>query len=105
MYISGGENVYPAEVEQVIYQLDGVAEAAVIGVPDEKWGEAGVAVIVLKSGHEIDAEQVLTHCRAHLAKFKVPKAVMFVEALPHNAAGKILKRELRAQYAAHSQTR
>ncbi|PJF28319.1 MAG: acid--CoA ligase [Phototrophicales bacterium] len=105
MYISGGENVYPAEVEQVIYQLEGVAETAVIGVPDEKWGECGLAVIVLKSGTDIDADQVLAHCRAHLAKFKVPKTVVFVDALPHNAAGKILKRELRAQYAAQLQAR
>ncbi len=104
MYISGGENVYPAEVEQVIYQLDGVAEAAVIGVPDEKWGESGLAVIVLKAGHILTAAQIIDHCRGKLAKFKVPKAVVFIEVMPRNAAGKILKRELRARYAAQPPT-
>ncbi len=102
MYISGGENVYPAEVEQVLYQIDGVAEAAVIGVPDEKWGESGMAILVLKPGAALTAEAVIAHCAVHLAKFKVPRQVAFIEALPRNAAGKVLKRELRAQFTPSS---
>jgi fatty-acyl-CoA synthase len=98
MYISGGENVYPAEVEQVIYQLESVAEAAVIGIPDERWGECGMAVVVVKPGHTIKAEQIIDFCRANLAKFKVPKSVAFIDALPRNAAGKVLKRELKARF-------
>ena len=95
MYISGGENVYPAEVENVIYQLEGVAEVAVIGMPDERWGEVGRAVIVRKSDAALSAEDVTRHCASNLAKFKVPAAVAFVDELPHNATGKLLKRELR----------
>jgi fatty-acyl-CoA synthase len=98
MYISGGENVYPAEVEQVLYQIEGVAEAAVIGVPDEKWGESGMAVLVAKPGCTLDPAAVLGVCQRQLAKFKVPKHVVFIDALPRNAAGKVLKRELRAQF-------
>jgi fatty-acyl-CoA synthase len=98
MYISGGENVYPAEVEQVLYQLPEVAEAAVIGVPDEKWGETGMAILVLRPGMSLTPEAVFAHCTGRLAKFKVPKVVAFVDALPRNAAGKVLKRELRAQF-------
>ena len=98
MYISGGENVYPAEVENVIYQLDGVAEAAVIGVPHERWGETGKAVLVLKEGAELDEHTVIAHCLENLAKFKVPETVAFIDALPRNATGKVLKRELREQF-------
>ncbi|MDX1990952.1 MAG: long-chain fatty acid--CoA ligase [bacterium] len=98
MYISGGENVYPAEVEQVLYQLEGVAEAAVIGVPDERWGECGLAILVLRPGAELREEVVLEHCRANLAKFKVPKSVAYLDVLPRNAAGKVLKRDLKAQF-------
>lgn len=98
MYISGGENVYPAEVEQVLYQIEEVAEAAVIGVPDEKWGESGLAIIVLKPGAQVSPEAIIAHCQARLAKFKVPKAIVFVDALPRNAAGKVLKRELKSQF-------
>jgi fatty-acyl-CoA synthase len=99
MYISGGENVYPAEVEQVIYQLPQVAEVGVIGVPDERWGESGMAIVVLRQGETLSAEQIIAHCAERLAKFKVPKQIVFAESLPRNAAGKVLKRELRAQYA------
>jgi fatty-acyl-CoA synthase len=98
MYISGGENVYPAEVEQVIYQLEAVAEAAIIGIPDERWGESGLAVVVVKPGYALPGDQIIAHCANHLAKFKVPKAVAFIEVLPRNAAGKVLKRELRATF-------
>ena len=95
MYISGGENVYPAEVENVIYQLPAVGEVAVIGVPDERWGETGCAVIVVKQGATLNEETVLKHCSEHLARFKQPQSVRFVEEIPHNATGKVLKRELR----------
>jgi len=98
MYISGGENVYPAEVEQVLYQIEGIAEAAVIGVPDEKWGESGLAILVLKVDCTISPDMVIATCQQHLAKFKVPKQVAFIESLPRNAAGKVLKRELRTQF-------
>jgi len=98
MYISGGENVYPAEVEDAIYQLPGIVEAAVIGVPDDRWVEVGKAVIVRQDGSSIDETEVLKHCVARLARYKVPKSVAFVDELPHNATGKILKRELRQRY-------
>ena len=96
MYISGGENVYPAEVENVLYAIDGVAEAAVIGVADARWGEVGKAVIVLKTDAVLEEADVIRLCGEQLAKFKVPKTVDFVQELPHNATGKILKREIRA---------
>lgn len=100
MYISGGENVYPAEVENVLYQLPEVAEAAIIGVPNDKWGEVGLAVIALKPDATIDRKTVVEHCVTRLAKFKVPNDIAIVEALPRNATGKVLKRELRTQFVA-----
>ena len=98
MYISGGENVYPAEVEEVLYQLPEVVEAAVIGVPDERWVEVGRAVLVVRPGCGLDEHDVVRHCAGRLARFKVPKSVVFVDELPHNATGKVLKRELRDRF-------
>jgi fatty-acyl-CoA synthase len=98
MYISGGENVYPAEVENVLYQLPQVAEAAIIGVPNDRWGEVGLAVIALKPGAELERAELVEHCVERLAKFKVPNDIAIVEALPRNATGKVLKRELRARF-------
>ena len=98
MYISGGENVYPAEVENVLFQMEGVAEAAVIGVQDDKWGEVGKAIIALKPGAEASVEAVIAHCKARLAGFKVPKQVVFIPALPRNAAGKVEKPRLRREF-------
>jgi fatty-acyl-CoA synthase len=98
MYISGGENVYPAEVENVLYQLPEVAEAAIIGVPNERWGEVGLAVLALKPGAELDRSTVIEHCVGQLAKFKIPNDIAIVDALPRNATGKVLKRELRTQF-------
>lgn len=89
MFISGGENVYPAEVERVLLSHVAVAEAAVIGIPDERWGEVGRAFITLKPDAALDAETLLDFCRAHLAKYKVPKTVVFLDALPKNDAGKL----------------
>ena len=102
MYISGGENVYPAEVENVIYQLPQIAEAAVIGVPDERWGETGKVFISLKEGQTIEEKEIIEHCLKTLAKFKVPQSVKFIELLPRNATGKVLKRELREEVVGSS---
>lgn len=96
MYISGGENVYPAEVEAVLAGYPGIAGCAVVGVPDERWGEVGKAVIEVAEGHSIDVAAVLDHCRAHLARYKVPQQVEIIDALPRNATGKIQKHVLRA---------
>ncbi|AWH94669.1 FadD3 family acyl-CoA ligase [Dietzia psychralcaliphila] len=95
MYITGGFNVYPAEVEQTLARLDGVVETAVIGVPDDRMGEVGKAFVVLRDGSSLTEEDVLGFCREHLANFKRPRAVEFVESFPRNASGKILKTDLR----------
>lgn len=95
MFISGGENVYPVEIEKVLYELPGVAQCAVVGVPDDRWGEVGAAVVVARPGHALTEPEVLEHCRARLARYKVPRAVHFAASLPMSPAGKILKRELR----------
>ncbi len=97
MFISGGENVYPAEVEAVIAELADVAEVAVIGVPDERWGEVGHAVIIPITGAIVGPEAVVAHCRARLASFKVPKAVVIVREIPRTASGKVQKHILRDQ--------
>ena len=94
MYISGGENVYPAEVESVLHEHPSVADVAVVGAVDERWGEVGVAFVVLSSTARED--ELLAHCRSRLAGFKVPKRVRFVDALPMSAMNKVLKDELRA---------
>ncbi len=98
MYISGGENVYPAEVENVLYQLPQVAEAAIIGVPNDKWGEVGLAVICLKPDSTLERSELVQHCVERLAKFKVPNDMAIVDVLPRNATGKVLKRELRERF-------
>jgi fatty-acyl-CoA synthase len=100
MYISGGENVYPAEIEAALHEHPAVADAAVIGVPDERWGEVGVAIVVLRPGRRAGERELLAHCRARLAGFKVPRAVRFTGELPRSASGKLLKRELRERYSA-----
>lgn len=99
MFISGGENVYPAEVENVLYQHPEVAEAAVIGVPDEKWGEVGLAAVVRRPDQNLSAEELIEFCGDRLARYKIPKRIEFVDALPRNAAGKVIKSELREEYA------
>ncbi len=98
MYISGGENVYPAEVENVLYRIPELAEAAIIGVPDERWGEVGKAIVVVKPGRTLTAQQVLDHCSENLARYKLPRYIEFVEALPRNATGKVHKPTLRQMF-------
>ncbi|MEZ0362971.1 3-((3aS,4S,7aS)-7a-methyl-1,5-dioxo-octahydro-1H-inden-4-yl)propanoate--CoA ligase FadD3 [Mycobacterium sp. pUA109] len=95
MYICGGFNVYPAEIEQVLARLDGVADAAVIGVPDERLGEVGKAFLVRRPGFGLDEAAVITYAREHLANFKAPRSVAFVDALPRNPGGKVVKPLLR----------
>ena len=97
MIVSGGENIASSEVERVIQQMPQVQECAVIGSPDARWGERPLAVIVLHAGETIAGEEVRAHCRGHLAGFKVPDRVEFVDCLPRSASGKVLKRELRLQ--------
>jgi fatty-acyl-CoA synthase len=99
MFISGGENVYPAEVENAIFELPQVTEAAVIGVRDEKWGEVGRAIVVLKSGQSLTEAAVLESLKGRLAKYKVPRSVVFTDQLPRNAAGKVLKNVLREKFS------
>lgn len=98
MIISGGENIYPLEVEQVIHELTAVEEEAVFGIPDEKWGEVPIAVIVVKPDMELTEAAVKGHCQHLLAKYKVPAHVCFVSALPKNATGKIDKAALKIQF-------
>jgi fatty-acyl-CoA synthase len=98
MIISGGENIYPREIEDVLFRLAGVADAAVIGVPDEKWGEAVKAVIQVKDGMTLTEADVRAHCRANLGGFKQPSSVDFIDEIPRNLSGKVLKKDLRAPY-------
>ncbi|MBX7435522.1 long-chain-fatty-acid--CoA ligase [Mycobacterium sp. Y57] len=102
MIVTGGENVYPAEVENVLMAHPGVADAAVIGVPDERWGEAVKAVVVPVPGTTLDTAELIEFARAHLAGFKLPKSVDVADVLPRNPSGKLLKRELREPYWAGS---
>ena len=97
MIVSGGENIASSEIERVLYEHDAVMEAAVVGRPDERWGEVPVAFVALRPGADATPDSLIAHCQAQLARFKVPKEVTFVEALPRNPSGKVLKRELRAQ--------
>ena len=99
MIVSGGENIAGSEVERVLYEHDAVVEAAVVGRPDDRWGEVPVAYVVLAPEATVTPDELIEHCREQLAKFKVPKAVTVIDALPRNPSGKVLKRELRAQDA------
>ncbi|GAB3989095.1 long-chain-fatty-acid--CoA ligase [Nocardioides marmoraquaticus] len=98
MIISGGENIYSPEVERVLAEHPAVMEVAIIGVPDDRWGETVKAVVSLHPGAEATEQEIIDHCRAHLARYKCPGSVEFLEALPRNPTGKILKRDLRAPY-------
>lgn len=99
MIISGGENIASSEVERVIYEHDAVLEAAVVAMPHERWGEVPKAYVVVVEGRTLDGAAVIAHCCEHLARYKVPKAVEFLDALPRNPSGKVLKRELRERQA------
>jgi len=96
MYISGGENVYPAEVEEALYRHPAVAEVAVVGVPDQRWGETGAAWVVLAAGGRADPGENRAWARDRLAPFKVPRDIHIVGELPRNATGKVLKAGLRS---------
>ena len=98
MFISGGENIYPVEIEKVLYQHPEVYMCAVVGLPDPTWGEAGLACVVRRPGAAATEEELLAYMREHLARYKVPKRVAFLDALPLSSMGKILKRDLRAMF-------
>jgi acyl-CoA synthetase (AMP-forming)/AMP-acid ligase II len=98
MIISGGSNIYPREIEEVICRHPGVFEVAVIGVPDDRWGEATKALVVARPGQALSEAEIVEHCRRHLASYKKPQSVEFLPALPKNAYGKVLKRELRDRF-------
>ncbi|MDX1581051.1 MAG: AMP-binding protein, partial [Alphaproteobacteria bacterium] len=98
MIVSGGENVYSAEVESALFEHPAVREAAVIGVPSEKWGEEVMAIVAIEPGSELTAEELIAFARTQIAGYKVPKHVEFMEALPRNGSGKLLKHVLREPY-------
>lgn len=98
MIVSGGENIYPREIEEILYSHPKIEDAAIIGVPDPLWGESVRAVIVLKRGETMTEEEVIEYCKNHLASYKKPKSVEFVESLPRNPSGKVLKTVLRERY-------
>lgn len=98
MIVSGGENIYPREIEEILYSHPKIQEAAIIGVPDPLWGESVKAVIVLKKGESMTEEEVIEYCKRHLASYKKPRSVEFVESLPRNPSGKVLKTLLRQKY-------
>jgi acyl-CoA synthetase (AMP-forming)/AMP-acid ligase II len=102
MYISGGSNVYPREIEEVLLTHPAVAEAAVVGVPDPRWGETGVAVIVLRAGERCDADALLAHLDGKLARYKFPSRIAFWPELPRSAYGKVPKRMIRERLLSDS---
>ena len=91
MIISGGENIYPAEIEEVLYQMPEILKCAVIGVPNTDWGESVKAIIVLKPGKVLSSNEVIEYCKGFVASYKKPKEVEFIDELPRNASGKVLK--------------
>jgi acyl-CoA synthetase (AMP-forming)/AMP-acid ligase II len=99
MIISGGENIYPAEIEDSLLANPKIADVAVIGYAHEKWGEAVKAIVVVKQGEQLTEEELIQWCQGRIARFKIPKKVVFTEAIPRTPTGKILKRVLREQFA------
>ena len=98
MIVSGGENIYPREVENALFEHPAVADVAVLGVPDEKFGEAVKAIVVLRDGADATEDDLVEFCRSQLAGYKRPRSVDFIAELPRNASGKVLKKELREKY-------
>ena len=98
MIVNGGENVYPKEVENALFDHIDVADAAVIGIPDEKYGEAILAFVQSRDGNDIDSEDLIAFCRERLAGFKVPRQFTFIAEIPRNASGKVPKKDLREPY-------
>jgi acyl-CoA synthetase (AMP-forming)/AMP-acid ligase II len=98
MIITGGEHVFPTELESVFYTHPAVASVAVVGIPDKRWGEVILAAIVLKAGQRASEEELINHCNGRVARFKVPKRIQFMDQLPMSAFGKILRREVRRPY-------
>jgi acyl-CoA synthetase (AMP-forming)/AMP-acid ligase II len=98
MIVSGGENIYPREVEEILYQHPAVKEAVIIGIPDPYWVEGVHAVVVLKEGASLTSDELIDFCKKRIARYKAPKSVEFVESLPKTPSGKVLKRELREKH-------
>jgi fatty-acyl-CoA synthase len=98
MIISGGENIYAAEVEAIFREHDAVADAALIGEPHEKWGEVGLMIVLLEKGKSATEDELKEHCGKRLARYKIPKRVVFADSLPYSPYGKVIKGELRRQY-------
>jgi acyl-CoA synthetase (AMP-forming)/AMP-acid ligase II len=98
MIVSGGENIYPNEVENVLYEHPAVLECAVVSAPDEKWGERVQAVVVLKPGSETTAEDIIAHCKKRLGGYKCPKNVEFWDAIPKTAVGKLLRKDVKKKF-------
>jgi acyl-CoA synthetase (AMP-forming)/AMP-acid ligase II len=101
MIIRGGENISPEEVENILQSHQDIDEASVIGVPDPEWGQEPRAIVVLKKGKSISEDDVMEYCRSKLAGFKRPRSVVFIDTLPRNAMGKVLRKELREKYGEH----
>ena len=98
MIVSGGENIYPTEIENALFEHEAVEDAAVIGIPSEQWGESVMAFVVLKEGQQLSADDVIEHCRPRLGGYKIPRKVEFLAEIPRNASGKVLKKDLREPY-------
>jgi acyl-CoA synthetase (AMP-forming)/AMP-acid ligase II len=98
LIISGGFNIYPREVEEVLYAHPAVREAVVFGVPDPEWGESVMALVALNHGQEVTADALVVHCRQHLASYKKPRLIHFLPELPKSAVGQVLRRELKTDY-------
>src|SRR5690625_538250 len=98
MIISGGENIYPAQIEQELAQLEAIASVAVFGISDEKWGEVPRAAVVVREGHDLTEQDVLSYLDGKLARYKIPKSVVFVDEMPRTASGKVRKPQLRERY-------
>jgi acyl-CoA synthetase (AMP-forming)/AMP-acid ligase II len=98
MIVTGGENVYSTEVENILYEHPAVLEAAVIGIPDPKWGEAVRACVVLKEGMKVTEQEIIAFCKKNLARYKAPKSVAFLSSLPRTGSGKIYKKGLREKH-------